>query len=87
MIVAVLDTGVKAGHPDLAGKLVAGFDFVSDPAISNDGNGCDSNPDDPGDLAPGSSFHGTHVTGTVAARTSLRRATARASRAWRGTRA
>ncbi len=53
VIVAVLDTGVRSDHPDLAGKLVAGYDFVSneagEPPISNDGNGRDSDPSDPGD--------------------------------------
>ncbi len=54
VIVAVLDTGVRPDHPDLAGKLVAGRDFVSNegngqPPISNDGDGYDSDPSDPGD--------------------------------------
>jgi serine protease len=53
VIVAVLDTGVRPGHPDLAGKLVGGYDFVSNevgqPAISNDGTDRDSDPADPGD--------------------------------------
>jgi serine protease len=42
---------------------------VSSTSISNDGDGIDNNPDDPGDnLTPGySSFHGTHVAGTIAA--------------------
>ena len=72
VIVAVLDTGVKLAHPDLTGQLVAGYDFISVREIANDGGGCDSNPDDPGDKAPGgSSYHGTHVAGTVVARTSL----------------
>ncbi len=72
VIVAVVDTGVKLGHPDLAGQLVTGFDFVSDLEAANDGNGCDPDPEDPGDNSPGgSSYHGTHVAGTVAARTSL----------------
>jgi serine protease len=73
VIVAVIDTGVKLAHPDLAGQLIAGYDFISDPDIANDGGGCDGNPDDPGDdVSPGgSSYHGTHVAGTVVARTSL----------------
>jgi serine protease len=72
VVVAVVDTGVKQGHPDLAGQLVTGFDFISDPAVANDGDGCDDDPEDPGDDAPGgSSYHGTHVTGTVTARTSF----------------
>jgi len=51
---------------------VTGFDFISDPAVANDGDGCDPDPEDPGDLAlGGSSYHGTHVAGTLAARTSF----------------
>lgn len=53
VIVAVLDTGVRQDHPDLEGKLVGGYDFVSNevgkPLISNDGNGRDNDPSDPGD--------------------------------------
>ncbi len=68
VVVAVIDTGVLLKHPDLQGKWVEGYDFISDPAISLDGDGLDSNPDDPGDdLLGGSSFHGTHVAGTIAA--------------------
>ncbi|ASP38077.1 hypothetical protein CHH28_05000 [Bacterioplanes sanyensis] len=68
-IVAVLDTGVYLAHPDFAGQLVDGYDFISLPSISRDGDGIDSNPDDPGDSATRgqSSWHGTHVAGTVAA--------------------
>lgn len=57
IIVAVLDTGVDRTHPALAGRLVAGFDFV-------DG---DLDPSEEGvygqDMAYG---HGTHVSGLVA---------------------
>ena len=69
VIVAVIDTGVKSAHPDLAGQLVAGYDFISDSANAGDGNGIDSNPEDVGDGARAgeSSFHGTHVAGTIAA--------------------
>jgi serine protease len=54
VIVAVLDTGIRADHPDLAGKLVTGRDFVSedspgDYSSANDGDGWDDNPADPGD--------------------------------------
>jgi serine protease len=70
VIVAVVDTGVLSGHPDLANQLVAGYDFVRDQANAGDGDGIDPDPEDPGggDAAGGSSFHGTHVAGTVAAR-------------------
>lgn len=68
VIVAVIDTGVLLNHPDLAGQLTTGYDFISDVARANDGNGRDANPDDPGDETQGgSSFHGTHVAGTIAA--------------------
>ncbi len=49
IIVAVLDTGVRGNHPDLAGKIVGGYDMVSDAAIANDGNGRDADASDRGD--------------------------------------
>lgn len=76
-VVAVIDTGILS-HADLAGKTVPGYDFISNAASGNDGNGRDSNPSDPGDWvvanecyagsAPrNSSWHGTHVAGTIGA--------------------
>lgn len=75
--VAVLDTGYRP-HVDLAANIVGGYDFVSDSFVGNDGNGRDSNPQDPGDWntagqcgtgieASNSSWHGTHVAGTIGA--------------------
>ncbi len=75
--VAVLDTGVLA-HPDLTGRVLAGYDFVSDPFVARDGGGRDVDPSDPGDWTTGSegcgaakpsSWHGTHVAGTIGAAT------------------
>lgn len=71
IIVAVIDTGVVLSHPDLNTRLIAGFDFISNVVQANDGNGIDSDASDPGDDPDGesSSFHGTHVAGTVGALT------------------
>lgn len=70
VIVAVIDTGVLLNHPDLQGQLVAGYDFIASNSNSGDNEpGIDPNPNDPGDgggTQP-SSFHGTHVAGTIAA--------------------
>lgn len=75
VIVAVIDTGYTY-HPDLDSQylhnqfdLIGGYDFVSDPSSSNDGNGWDDNAEDPGDYSGSndSSWHGTHVTGLIAA--------------------
>ena len=68
MIVAVIDTG-ETPHPDLAGRQIAGYDFIASPSMSGDGDGIDANPFDEGDgngLQP-NSFHGTHVSGTIGA--------------------
>jgi serine protease len=71
--VAIIDTGMILSHPDFAGRLVAGngFDFISDPARARDGDGLDADPTDAGDRNGGgsSTFHGTHVGGTVGATT------------------
>lgn len=71
IIVAVVDTGVFLAHSELQGKLIDGYDFIQDPARALDGDGIDPNPDDPGDgfVLELSSFHGTHVAGTVGAET------------------
>ena len=72
VIVAVIDTGVLLNHPDMQGQLVSGYDFIADNANSGDNEpGIDANPDDPGDGGgtQRSSFHGTHVAGTIAAAT------------------
>ncbi|MFO1275245.1 MAG: S8 family peptidase [Sphaerotilus natans] len=65
--VAVIDTGYRP-HADLAANIVGGYDFIADTAVSNDGNGRDADARDPGDwCSSSSSWHGTHVAGTIAA--------------------
>ncbi len=68
IVVAVVDTGV-GHHPDLVAQFVPGVDVISDSRVAMDGDGRDMDPTDPGgDLGEGrSSWHGTHVSGTVAA--------------------
>jgi len=77
VVVAVLDTGITS-HSDLNANILPGYDFISDSFVANDGNGRDPDPSDPGDWvsanqcgfphsAQSSSWHGTHVAGTVAA--------------------
>lgn len=65
--VAVIDTGYRP-HADLAASIVGGYDFIADTATANDGNGRDADARDPGDwCSSSSSWHGTHVAGTIAA--------------------
>ena len=77
--VAVIDTGFVP-HADLSGNILPGYDFITSTSVAADGNGRDSDASDPGDSttagqcgvgSPGSnsSWHGTHVAGTIAART------------------
>ena len=55
IFVAVVDSGVNAEHPDLAGQVVAGWDFVDN----------DNDPS-PGGNAP-EEAHGTFIAGIIAA--------------------
>lgn len=81
--VAVLDTGITA-HPELDGRILPGYDFVTDIKFAGDGNGRDSDPSDPGDFVSAadladahfkgcaqadSSWHGTVIAGQLAALT------------------
>ena len=38
-MVAVLDTGIELGHPELAGRIVPGHDFVNNDGDASDDNG------------------------------------------------
>ncbi len=55
VVVGTVDSGIRAGHPDLAGRVLPGWDFVSR----------DASPEDPAQA----SSHGTHVAGIIAAAT------------------
>ena len=81
-VVAVLDTGYL-NHADLTGRFAGGYDMISNVLTANDGGGRDASALDPGDwvtsaeAATGqpfagcqvrnSSWHGTHVSGTIGA--------------------
>lgn len=81
LVIAIIDTG-QLNHADLAGRFVQGYDMISDSRIGNDGSARDNDPSDPGDwvtaaeaasgffagcTATNSSWHGTHVAGTIGA--------------------
>lgn len=90
IVVGIVDTGVL-NHTDLQANLVggsasaSGYDMITDSSAaysgaigSNDGDGRDSDPTDPGDWtsadlcyagwgARNSSWHGTHVAGIIGA--------------------
>jgi len=68
VVVAVLDTGITS-HSDLSANVLGGYDFIADTTVAADGDGRDGDASDPGDAYGGypSSWHGTHVAGTIAA--------------------
>ncbi len=67
--IGIIDSGIDLEHPDFAGRIIGGFDFVGDAYDSN-------NPDLPPVPEPGEGSrpggddcggHGTHVAGIAAA--------------------
>ena len=89
VVIADIDTGVRFDHPDLLragagdnGRLLPGYDFVSDPLVGNNGEGRNPDASDPGDwvttadtntsefsgcTVENSSWHGTRVVGILGA--------------------
>jgi serine protease len=87
VVIAELDTGVRYDHPDLLaasanGRLLPGYDFITNPVVANDGDGRDADASDPGDwvtqadvgtatfsgcTVENSSWHGTRVAGILGA--------------------
>ena len=71
VVVAVIDAGNLAEHPDFLGQTAEGYDFVSD--VNNyDGDGIDADPEDAtplfDDCAQDDTFyHGAHIAGTIGA--------------------
>ncbi|HEY6926839.1 MAG TPA: S8 family serine peptidase [Steroidobacteraceae bacterium] len=82
IVIADLDTGIRFDHPDLSTKLLKGYDFITDAAVANDGDGRDADATDPGDWVTSadvattkfknctvgdSSWHGTRTAGILGA--------------------
>jgi serine protease len=87
LVIADLDTGVRFDHPDLlaaanSGRLLPGYDFISNAAVANDGDARDADASDPGDWVNStdkgssqfkdcdeqiSSWHGTRTAGILGA--------------------
>jgi serine protease len=79
VVVAVLDTGILPNHPDVAVNLLEGYDFISDaetsrrptdarvPGALDYGDWVENdNECYAGSTADDSSWHGSHVAGTLA---------------------
>jgi len=89
LVIADIDNGVRFDHPDLLragdtnpGRLLPGYDFVSNVTAGNEANGPNADASDPGDwitqadtqnslfsscTVSSSSWHGTRVSGVLGA--------------------
>ncbi len=70
-VIAVLDTGILL-HTDFNGRILSGYDFISDIDAANDGDGRDNDPTDPGDFVTaaesatvGGPFEGCPVSDSI----------------------
>jgi serine protease len=81
VVIAVLDTGI-VNHADLAGRILPGYNFISEPFMAGNSFGPGPDASDLGDFVTAadlsnelclgygtrnSSWHGSHVAGTIAA--------------------
>lgn len=83
VVVAVIDSGILKNHPEFTGRLLPGYDFITDATRANDGGGRDADPADPGNwvtqaevnsggaftgcTARNSNWHGAAVAGVIGA--------------------
>lgn len=68
VVIAVLDSGILTHQDISSGRVLSGYDFISDAVTANDGNGRDADPTDTGDFvtlaesdAPGGPFEDCEV--------------------------
>ena len=82
VVVAVIDSGIVV-HEEFTGRILPGYDFITDPDVAGDGDGRDADPTDVGSWLDASAvqaggwdpscqrdtsdWHGTHVAGIVLA--------------------